>query len=47
VAQMLSISKLHENGIKVNCRTVGNPELARYLVECGVDYITTNILENK
>jgi len=42
-----AVAKLHENGIKVNCWTVDNPELAQYLVECGVDYITTNILENK
>lgn len=36
---------LHENGLKVNCWTVDNPEHAEQLVEWGVDYITSNILE--
>ena len=36
---------LHENGIEINCWTVDSPELAIKLVEMGVDYITSNILE--
>ena len=36
---------LHENGIEINCWTVDSPELATKLVEMGVDYITSNILE--
>ena len=34
-----------ELGIKVNCWTVDQLEDARRLVEMGVDYITSNILE--
>ena len=40
-----NIAALHEKGIKVNCWTVDNPEIAERLVGWGVDYITTNILE--
>ena len=36
---------LHSNGIKVNCWTVDNKADAEKLVEFGVDFITTNILE--
>ena len=36
---------LHENDIEINCWTVDSPELAIKLVEMGVDYITSNILE--
>ena len=32
-------------GIKVNCWTVDDPEIAERLVSWGVDYITSNILE--
>lgn len=39
------VKLLHENGIEVNCWTVDSPELATKLVEMGVDYITSNILE--
>ncbi|MBQ8741524.1 MAG: hypothetical protein IJY79_08265 [Clostridia bacterium] len=35
----------HKNGIKVNCWTVDNPGDAERLIDYGVDYITTNILE--
>lgn len=35
----------HQNGIKVNCWTVDNPGDAERLIDYGVDYITTNILE--
>ena len=39
------IDMLHENGLKVNCWTVDDKERAEKLVEWGVDYITSNILE--
>ena len=42
-----SVDKLHAAGIEVNVWTVDNPALAEYLLDCGVDYITTNILEMK
>lgn len=35
----------HKNGIKVNCWTVDNPGDAERLIDYGVDYITSNILE--
>ena len=40
-----NIKKLHDAGIKVNCWTVDDPEQGEALVNMGVDYITTNILE--
>ena len=40
------IDRLHAQGIAVNVWTNDNPAVAAYLVECGVDFITTNILEN-
>jgi len=40
-----SVAELHENGIEVNCWTVDDPVDAARLIEMGVDYITTNILE--
>ena len=39
------IDMLHDNGLKVNCWTVDDKERAEKLVEWGVDYITSNILE--
>lgn len=39
------VKLLHENGIEINCWTVDSPEMATKLVEMGVDYITSNILE--
>ena len=39
------VSNLHESGIKINCWTVNRREEAERLVEMGVDFITTNILE--
>lgn len=39
------IDLLHQNGLKVNCWTVDDIEAAKQLIEWGVDYITTNILE--
>lgn len=40
-----AIETCHKNGIKVNCWTVDNPGDAERLIDYGVDYITTNILE--
>ena len=39
------IDALHENGLKVNCWTVDDPDDAKELINLGVDYITSNILE--
>ena len=39
------IKALHEDGFEVNCWTVNDPQKAQELVDWGVDYITTNILE--
>ena len=39
------VKKFHDAGIEVNCWTVDNPEKGEGMVEMGVDYITTNILE--
>lgn len=39
------VEKLHQNGIKVNCWTCDSAEDAEKLVEMGVDFITSNILE--
>lgn len=35
----------HNNGIKVNCWTVDTLEEAQRVADCGVDFITSNILE--
>lgn len=42
-AQLLNA--FHENGIKVNVWTVDSLKAAEKMVEMGVDYITSNILE--
>lgn len=39
------IELCHDNGIKVNCWTVNEPADAERLIDYGVDFITTNILE--
>ena len=39
------IKMLKANGIKINCWTVDNKEIAEQLVRAGVDFITTDILE--
>ena len=39
------IDELHSNGIKVNCWTCDSKEDAEKLVEMGVDFITSNIIE--
>jgi len=39
------VQKIHGIGQQINCWTVDTPEDAAKVIECGVDYITTNILE--
>ena len=39
------VQALHAEGLEVNVWTVNTLEDARRMVECGVDYITTNIVE--
>ena len=39
------VERLHQEGLKVNCWTVDDRESARRMLDCGVDFITTNILE--
>ena len=39
------IVEFHNHGLKMNVWTVDDPEVAKKLIEWGVDYITTNILE--
>ena len=39
------VEEVHQNGHTVNCWTVDDKEKALRLVEWGVDYITSNILE--
>jgi glycerophosphoryl diester phosphodiesterase len=39
------VDELHANNIKINTWTVDNPVIAETLIDWGVDFITTNILE--
>lgn len=39
------VKDVHREGIKVNCWTCDEPDKARELIDWGVDFITTNILE--
>ena len=39
------IDRLHREGLKVNCWTVNGRECARWIKNCGIDFITSNILE--
>ena len=39
------VSELHAAGLKVNVWTVDTPEDAQRVIDCGVDFITSNILE--
>ena len=39
------VETLHAKGIKVNCWTVDDLEIAARMRDCGVDFITSNILE--
>ena len=41
------VEKLHSKGISVNCWTCDDKARADELIEMGVDFITTNILENE
>ena len=36
---------MHSHNLVVNVWTVNDKEKGEYLVDCGVDFITTNILE--
>lgn len=40
-----SIDMFHSMGLKVNCWTVDEKDIAEELIKLGVDFITTNILE--
>ena len=39
------VKKLHKNGIEINCWTVDVKETAEKLIDYGIDYSTSNILE--
>ncbi len=39
------VDRLHKAGVLVNCWTVDDVKRAEYLRDCGVDFITSNILE--
>lgn len=39
------VESLHKKGRLVNCWTVDDPDIAAKMVGCGVDFITSNILE--
>jgi glycerophosphoryl diester phosphodiesterase len=39
------VQKLHDAGLKVNCWTIDKLEHAEIMQACGVDFITSNILE--
>ena len=39
------VEKIHAIGQEINCWTVDDPADAARVIACGVDYITTNILE--
>ncbi len=39
------VEKAHSLGLKVNCWTVDNPDEAARVIDCGVDFITSDILE--
>ena len=41
------VDRLHAEGIVINCWTCDDGEIARSLVNMGVDFITTNILEGE
>ena len=40
-----TVDMLHAYGIKINCWTCDDSEMAKNLIDMGVDFITTNILE--
>lgn len=41
------VEQFHNKGVKVNCWTVNKKEDAERLIDWGVDFITTNILEGE
>lgn len=41
------VAAMHAAGLKVNCWTVNDPAIAQDLVDWGVEFITTNILEGQ
>lgn len=41
------VDRVHAAGLPVNCWTVNDPDEARKLIDMGVDYITSDILESK
>lgn len=42
-----NIRILHSHGIEINCWTVDEPNCAQRLADWGVDYITSDIIENE
>lgn len=45
IASRAFVNKVHSLGLEVNAWTVDKPEIARFVIDNGVDYITTNCLE--
>ena len=41
------VDKFHKKNLKVNCWTVDDEEMLRKLEDMGVDYITTNVFDQK
>ena len=41
------VKKFHKKNLKVNCWTVDDEETLRKLEDWGVDYITTNVFNQK
>ena len=39
------VDAVHAAGLEFNVWTVDKPDLAAQMIDCGVDYITSNILE--
>jgi len=39
------VDRLHANNIKINCFVIDEKEPAEELIEMGVDFITTDVLE--
>ena len=39
------IDEIHDHNLLINVWTVNNPVIAEKLISCGVDFITTDILE--
>ncbi|MBE7043578.1 MAG: hypothetical protein E7399_08865 [Ruminococcaceae bacterium] len=41
------VKEIHKNGLLINCWTCNHIKDAERMVACGVDFITTNVLEGK